>query len=58
MSKPNPGTKEAQDQGCTCPVIDNHYGAGVPSPNGPMFWMSGDCPLHGSVLKPTKKAEE
>ena len=21
--KPNPGSKEAQEQGCTCPVLDN-----------------------------------
>jgi hypothetical protein len=50
MSKPkqpNPGSKEAQDKGCTCAVIDNHYGNGVPGPDGPMFWMNGDCPLHG-----------
>jgi len=45
MTKPNPGSKEAQDKGCTCPILDNHYGQGVGDP--PQFWMNGDCPLHG-----------
>ncbi len=42
--KPNPGSKEAQDQGCTCPVLDNNHGKGV----GGLFWMNSDCPLHGT----------
>lgn len=29
MSVPNPGSDEAVERGCTCPVIDNHYGSGV-----------------------------
>ena len=40
----NPGSKEAVDRGCTCPVIDNHNGKGLG--NG-MFWISAECPLHG-----------
>jgi hypothetical protein len=43
---PNPGSKAAQDSGCTCPVIDNHYGEGVPSKEGPEFWITQNCPLH------------
>lgn len=46
--QPNPGSKEAQDSGCICPVIDNHYGNGVPSSDGPLFWMTSECPLHGT----------
>lgn len=57
MSKPNPGTKEAQDQGCTCPIIDNHYGKGVPDgKGGHNFWMNGDCPIHG-IPVPKEKTE-
>jgi len=26
--KPKPGSAEAVDLGCTCPIIDNHYGKG------------------------------
>lgn len=44
MSKPNPGSKEAIAQSCTCAVMDNHYGKGFGKP--PMFWISDDCPLH------------
>lgn len=44
---PNPGTKEALDLGCTCPVIDNHYGHGVPTLHGePSFWYTEGCPVH------------
>jgi len=47
-NKLNPGSKEAQDEGCTCPVLDNNYGKGMPGKGGkPNFWMNGDCPLHG-----------
>lgn len=45
---PNPGSQEAMDQGCTCPVLDNNYGAGMPNrDNNTMFWYNSDCPLHG-----------
>ena len=40
---PNPGSQEAQRQGCTCPVIDNHYGAGRP---GGLYWYTAGCPVH------------
>lgn len=26
---PRPGSADARELGCTCPVIDNHYGAGA-----------------------------
>jgi hypothetical protein len=49
---PNPGSKESIDQGCTCPVMDNHHGKGRPvtGPDGKMetaFWVDAACPLHG-----------
>ena len=51
--KPNPGSDDAIAQGCTCPVIDNHHGEGMPKPLYPdgtrYFWMSADCPLHGET---------
>jgi hypothetical protein len=54
MTKPNPGSKEAIKQGCTCPVMDNNNGNGLPIPDKDgtirtAFWMSGDCPLHGII---------
>ena len=45
----NPGSKEAYAKGCTCPIIDNRYGAGFgPSlPYNPLFVISENCPIHG-----------
>jgi hypothetical protein len=49
---PNPGSDEALDLGCSCPVLDNAHGRGIWTGNGlePAFWISADCPLHG-ILK-------
>ena len=45
---PNPGSKEAVALGCTCPVIDNHYGEGVPDgEGGTHWWHNGSCEIHG-----------
>jgi hypothetical protein len=46
---PNPGSKEAKDLGCTCPVLDNEYGKGAytDKTGKPVFWITSDCPLHG-----------
>lgn len=43
-----PGSEEAEKAGCTCPVIDNHYGKGMPFKDGPKYWINGDCPIHGT----------
>lgn len=44
IPSPLPGSEEAIEKGCRCPVIDNHYGKGN---SLGQFWISGDCPLHG-----------
>lgn len=44
-----PGSDEAIDSGCTCAVMDNHYGAGRGGDGARFGWYtSGDCPLHGN----------
>ena len=48
IAPPNPGSDEALDLGCSCPVLDNAHGAGLPYPDGPVFWVNKDCPLHGA----------
>lgn len=47
--KPNPGSQEARDIGCTCPVLDNHYGEGAYNDKEgvPLFWIAEECPVHG-----------
>lgn len=52
---PNPGSNKAIQQGCTCPVWDNHYGQGIPCDNGRLFVMNEGCPLHGKDAKTEKK---
>jgi hypothetical protein len=52
MTDPKPGSPDAINSGCTCPVIDNHHGRG--DPRG--WWVSGDCPLHGMQLREKESA--
>lgn len=50
-TRPNPGSSKAVERGCTCPVIDNHYGKGYMGKEG-LFIHTGGCPLHdGRVQK-------
>ena len=45
MSVPNPGSNEAIEQGCLCPVLDNAHGRGyMGQPD--VFVMVAGCPLH------------
>jgi len=45
-----PGSDEAVEAGCTCPVLDNARGKGWQggeSDDGkPIYWISEGCPLH------------
>lgn len=44
---PNPGSNEAIKMGCSCPIVDNARGAGLPDAHGTIaFWISEDCPVH------------
>ncbi len=54
---PNPGSKEAMELGCRCPVLDNNYGKG--SNFGPnTFYINETCPLHSSKNLKSKPVEE
>lgn len=46
---PYPGSEEAQDLGCLCPVMDNNYGEGYMGMEG-VFVYSTACPLHTDAL--------
>lgn len=42
----NPGSREARDEGCTCPVLDNDHGVS-PGPFGDdRWWINDGCPVH------------
>lgn len=60
MWKFNPGSDEAIENGCTCPVLDNAHGkrCGWPTVDGgPAFWVTQDCPLHSMEVN-LKREEE
>jgi hypothetical protein len=38
---PPPGSEPAQEQGCTCPVMDNPY-KGIEG----TYIINADCPIH------------
>jgi len=47
----NPGSDEAIEAGCSCPILDNGHGSGcgqVGEDGKPLFWINESCPIHGS----------
>lgn len=56
-NSPNPGSNEALDAGCLCPVLDNAHGLGWPGRDGkPTFWINPYCPLEGHGQPPKDSA--
>ena len=53
----NPGSKAAIDAGCTCPVMDNEYGAGYMGMEG-VYIYSGGCKIHSLPTKSTNNENE
>lgn len=51
--RPNPGSKTAIEAGCTCPVMDNEYGAGYMGMEGVYVYSAG-CKLHRLPTIPTE----
>ena len=45
---PNPGSDDALNLGCECPVMDNGHGkgCGYGTKEEPAFWVNQGCPLH------------
>lgn len=42
---PNPGSQEAWDAGCNCPILDNSYGRGYMGQEGVFVYTVG-CKVH------------
>jgi hypothetical protein len=63
-SKPMPGSKEAIEAGCNCPVMDNRHGLGIPMVNPETkevqfaYWMTADCIIHGVNQNPEVMIEQ
>lgn len=49
IQEPTPGSVEAVNKGCLCPIMDNGHGKGVGG-NGEEYgwWVTTECPLHGT----------
>ena len=46
---PNPGSDEAIEAGCICPILDNEHGwgySGIGGGEGVFCYVAG-CPVHG-----------
>lgn len=43
--EPNPGSDDAIEAGCICPVLDNSHGRGFMGQEG-IFWITAGCPIH------------
>jgi hypothetical protein len=53
---PNPGSDEALDLGCTCPVMDNGHGKGYMKIKKQLFFVIQDnCPIHNTLIRKKDK---
>lgn len=41
-----PGSDSAVKAGCTCPIMDNAHGKGIPIGKVTRFWIGQGCPIH------------
>jgi hypothetical protein len=50
---PNPGSYDAYERGCMCPIQENNHGEGIQIGDCParQFWINLMCPLHGGRIK-------
>lgn len=55
-ARPKPGSREAVEAGCKCPILDNAYGRGIYG-DGDRFgyWLHENCPLHGERVEGGKR---
>jgi hypothetical protein len=46
-----PGSAQAVNDGCKCPILDNRRGkgCGYDEAGNPVYWFNKDCPLHGRL---------
>jgi hypothetical protein len=53
----NPGSPQAVQAGCNCPVTDNHHGEGYLGKPG-VFTINKSCPIPGSREVTDEEFEE
>ena len=52
-SKYNPGSDQARNAGCTCPVMDNSNGKGYMGMDG-VFVYNENCEYHSEIINRVK----
>lgn len=50
--QPNPGSREAAEAGCICPIEQNFRG--VVPPLDEHWWIDAECPMHGTWVIETE----
>ena len=58
---PPPGSPEATEQGCTCPVFDNCKGRGcglTDKDGNPLYYINEKCPLHAAGINSQSTLQE
>ena len=52
IRNPKPGTREASDAGCRCPILDNCHGKGYFGDGEKYGWVvSSSCSLHAQDVR-------
>ena len=54
---PNPGSNEAIDLGCSCPIMDNSYGEGYMGMKD-TFIYNQSCKLHKTKEEPPEENDD
>lgn len=44
-----PGSRAANDAGCTCPILDNAHGDLAAARDRGGWWQHAYCPVHGTL---------
>lgn len=57
MIDPTPGSNQAIEQGCKCPILDNANGRGYMGVDG-VFVINETCPVHGGKIDNSKGGNE
>lgn len=53
--KPDPGTPEAREQGCTCPHEQPYWNIFPWIEGGRAWWIEQGCPVHGKKITEAKE---
>jgi hypothetical protein len=56
LEVPKPGSPEAVDMGCSCPIMDNAHGLGRFG-LGKDWWINSECKLHSLPVEERERTD-